>query len=56
MPDFLQETRGLQPAKDVLDPLAFLNADLIAGMPRRAAVQIAAPFLTLVFYDVRGNL
>src|SRR3990170_192576 len=52
-----QQPHRLQPAEDLLDPLAYPLADLIAGMPGRAPIdrtRAAAPILGHVRGELQG--
>ena len=51
MPQLAQATHRLHPAKDLLDELALLLTDGIAGMSRRASVDGAVGFLRHVRRD-----
>jgi len=49
-----QQADHLEPAEDLLDPLAMPLARLVAGMPRGAAIERTAPVCG-VLRDVRGH-
>ena len=51
-----QAADGLHPAEALLDQLPFLLTDRVAGMPRRAGVDRAAPSRSRVLRDVRRDV